>query len=256
MSIFTPYAKPSRSTRIALVFATWMVLIGGLELAHRSNGIIPAPLDILRALGTLSQNGLLQALWESYKLNLAALSITIVLGCGFAYLSVIPFFRPLVRILSKFRFLGFSGVSFILGIYVFGRWLQIWMLVFGVAMFFLTSMLSVVSSVPEEDLDYARTLRMTPWQITYHMVIRGTFDQMLVITRQNAAMGWVMLTAVEGMVRAEGGLGVMMIDFGRRLMLKEIFAIGAVIVSVALLQDLFLVALRSWLCDYAQSEEE
>ena len=41
---------------------------------------------------------------------------------------------------------------------------------------------------------------------SYELFLRGTLDKAFDVTRQNIAMGWTMITMVEGISRAEGGL--------------------------------------------------
>ncbi len=256
MKVFTPFAKISAVTRVWLAFATagglyafWLVLV-------RHNAIIPTPFEVGEALVRLLRQSLLVRLWESYVLNLEALVLSTALSFGLAYLTVIPAVRWFVRALTKLRFLGFTGIAFLFGMYAEDRLLQVWMLVFGISTFFLTAMVSVVASVPESQLDYARTLRLGPWRTTYEIVIRGTLDQALDSLRQNAAMGWVMLTMVEGLVRSRGGVGVLLIDLNRKLDLAAIFAVQILIILVGMGQDWLLGRVRLGLCPHVAIRKE
>jgi len=69
--------------------------------------------------------------------------------------------------------------------------------------------------------------------------------------RQNAAIGWMMLTMVEGIVRSEGGVGAMLLGESKHFLLSEVFAIQAVILIVGLLQDYAIGAVRRIVCPYA-----
>ena len=60
---------------------------------------------------------------------------------------------------------------------------------------------------------------------------------------QNAAIGWTMLTMVEGLSRSEGGVGVLLISQNKFFKLDGIFAIQLSILFLALAQDW---ALRKW----------
>ena len=103
--------------------------------------------------------------------------------------------------------------------------------------FFVTSMAAVVRRFPKEKFDHARTLRMSEWRVVWEVVILGTADQAIEVLRQNAAIGWMMLTMVEGISRSEGGVGAMLLNQNKHFRLAEVFAIQIVILMVGLLQD-------------------
>jgi NitT/TauT family transport system permease protein len=69
--------------------------------------------------------------------------------------------------------------------------------------------------------------------------------------RQNAAIGWLMLTMVEGISRAEGGLGAMLLNTQKYFRMDAIYAIQIVILLVALFQDYVIGVIRRLLCPYA-----
>jgi NitT/TauT family transport system permease protein len=67
--------------------------------------------------------------------------------------------------------------------------------------------------------------------------VLGTADAAVEAIRQNAAMGWMMLTMVEGLVRSEGGVGVLMLDANKHLQLDAVFALIATVIAVGIVQD-------------------
>jgi NitT/TauT family transport system permease protein len=71
------------------------------------------------------------------------------------------------------------------------------------------------------------------------------------VLRQNAAIGWMMLTMVEGISRAEGGIGAMLLNQQKHFHLAEVFAIQLLILVVGILQDYGLGALRRVVFPYA-----
>lgn len=185
-------------------------------------------------------------------LNVIALGISTAISFAGAYLTVVGAFAPSVEFLSKLRFLGFTGLTFVFGMYSEGRSLQVWMLVFGISTFFLTSMMTVVASVPKAKLDHARTLRMGPWRTLWEVVVRGTLSDSIDVLRQSAAIGWVMLTMVEGLVRSQGGVGVLLIDLNRRLALDGILAVAFVITGIGIAQDFIINQLRLMVCPHVR----
>lgn len=245
-----PNRAVSRST-IRIMGVLW-ALAFLFVWTYMTPRLVPRPVEILSALSDLwHHGGLFDELFSSLSLNFEALLWSTGISLGLAYLTVIPAFRPAVAFVSKLRFLGFTGLTFLFGLAFAGHELKLWMLVMGMSVFFVTSMAAVVASIPKEEFDYARTLRMSEWRVVYEVVIRGTFDQALEVLRQNAAMGWMMLTMVEGLVRSEGGLGALMLNENKHFKLEAVFAIQATILVVGILQDYLIGAARNLLCPYA-----
>lgn len=214
---------------------------------------LPRPDEVMHSLGSLwMSEGLGQELATSFKLNLEALAWTALISLVLSYLTVIPVFRPIVAAVSKGRFLSIVGFTFIFTlIFGGGHPLKTSLLVFAVTVFYVTSMASVIAAIPKGDFDHARTLRMSEWRVVWEVVILGTADRAFEVLRQNAAIGWMMLTMVEGIVRSEGGVGAMLLSESKHFRLAEVFAIQIVILIVGLVQDYAIGAARRLACPYA-----
>jgi NitT/TauT family transport system permease protein len=213
---------------------------------------LPSLGEIFGAYPTLLDQGLVQQLFLSISTNLQAIGITCALTIPLAYLTVLPALRPFVGALSKGRFLGFTGfvVLFTL-IFGGGHALKVALLVFGLGVFLITSLYDIVEAIPREEFDHARTLRLGPWGSVLEVVILGHMDYVIDAVRQNAAMSWVMLTMVEGLVRSEGGVGAMMLAEDHHIRLDAVFAIQLIVLAVGILQDWAFVGLKKLLCPYA-----
>jgi NitT/TauT family transport system permease protein len=216
--------------------------------------ILPNPAEVAAALRRLwFQEGLGRELITSFSLNLEALGLTLVISLLLSYLTVVPVFRPLAGAVSKGRFLGLIGLTFLFTLLLGGgRPLKVALLVFGMTVFFVTSMADVVAAIPKENFDHARTLRMGEWRVVWEVVVRGTADKAMEILRQNAAIGWMMLTMVEGISRSEGGIGAMLLNQNRHFHLAEVFAIQLLILAVGILQDYGLGLLKRLLFPYSE----
>ncbi len=215
--------------------------------------IIPKPAEVFHALGDLWMEGLGRELIISFTLNLEALFWTVVLSLLLAYLTVLPAFRPIVAAVSKGRFLGLIGLTLIFTLTVGGgHRLKLSLLVFGMTVFFVTSMASVIANLPKEKFDHARTLGMGEWRVVWDVVVLGTADEAFEVLRQNAAIGWMMLTMVEGISRAEGGVGAMLLNQNKHFHIAEVFAIQIVILVVGILQDYAIGGLRRVICPYSE----
>jgi NitT/TauT family transport system permease protein len=244
-----PNGRVSKRVHLMLGVGT-LVLI--LIMWTMRPAFLPGPADVIRAYPRLMDQGLLQQLFVSLTTNFQAIALSCLLTIPLAYLTVLPIARPLVRAISKMRFLGLTGLVVLFTLtFGGGHALKVALLVFGMGVFLVTSLYDVVEAIPKEEFDHARTLRMSPWGSVVEVVVLGHLDAVLDAVRQNAAMGWVMLTLVEGLVRFEGGLGSMMLAEDKHIALDAVFAIQLMVLIVGVLQDFALSWLRKILCPYA-----
>ena len=182
------------ATQVMIVLALW---------AFNPFVLLPKPLEVLRALGDMWQEGLGAELITSFYLNLQAIAVATVLSLLMAYAMVMPFFRPVVALIGKLRFLSLVGLTFFFTLMTrSGHQLKVSLLVFSVSVFFVTGMADVIDSIPKEKFDLARTLRMGEWRVVWEVIVLGQVDKAFDVLRQNAAIGWMMLTMVEGIVRS------------------------------------------------------
>ena len=249
--IFLPNRAVSRSSFL-IISIFWVVSFLVLWSSNTIK-VIPGPKDVILEFSNLWLNmGLGQELLKSLFLNVEALAISGTICLGLSYLTVIPFFRPVINAFSKGRFLSLVGFSFVFTLLIGGgEKLKLTLLVIGMSVFLLTSMATVVAEIPKADFDHARTLRMPEWKVVWEVVIRGTFDQAFEVMRQNAAIGWMMLTMVEGIVRSAGGVGAMLLNEQKHMKIEAVFAIQIIILIIGLCQDYVIGALRRLFCPYA-----
>ncbi len=250
LSIFSPNRVLSKNTIRLLIAA--QVVTALLLWAFSPFLLLPKPGEVLGALGELWSQGLGAELITSFLLNVQAIAVSTVLSLFLAYASVMPFFRPIVALLSKLRFLSLVGLTFFFTLMAkSGHQLKLSLLVFSVSVFFVTGMADVINAIPKEKYDLARTLRMGEWRVVWEVIILGQFDKVFDVLRQNAAIGWMMLTMVEGIVRSEGGVGTVLLDQNHHFRLSAVFAIQLTILLLGLLQDYGIGLTKSMLCPYA-----
>lgn len=216
--------------------------------------VLPKPLEVLSALGELwAERGLGRELFGSLLTSLEALALTAAISLPLSYAAVVPALRPLAFAASKGRFLGLVGLTFAFTLAVGGgHSLKLALLVFGMSVFLITSLAAEVAGIAQSRFDHARTLRMSEGRVVWEVVVLGTADRALELLRQNAAIGWTLLTMVEGLVRSEGGVGAMLLNQNKHFHLPEVFAIQVAILGVGVLQDYALGALRRLVCPYAE----
>ncbi|HSI72634.1 MAG TPA: ABC transporter permease subunit, partial [Fimbriimonas sp.] len=251
LDVFLPNRVVSANT-LRLIIAVQVAIFLGLWL-NSPFEVLPKPNEVLEALQNLwLKQGLGPELITSFKVNLEALGLTLVISLIFSYLTVLPFFRPIAAAISKGRFLSLAGFTLIFTLLVGGGHpLKLSLLVFGMTVFFVTSMVSVIAEIPKEAYDHARTLRMSEWRVVWEIVVIGTGDKVFEVLRQNAAIGWMMLTMVEGISRSEGGVGAMLLNQNKYFKIPEVFAIQLAILLVGLFQDYLIGVLRRIVCPYA-----
>lgn len=250
LGVFAPNRVLSKNT-IRLLIVTQVALLLLIWL-FSPFVLLPKPGEVLNALADLWNQGLGSELITSFYLNLQAIAVATIVSLLLAYAMVMPFFRPIISMLSKFRFLSLVGLTFFFTLMArSGHQLKLSLLVFSIAVFFITGMADVIGAIPKEKYDLARTLRMGEWRVVWEVIILGQFDKAFDVLRQNAAIGWMMLTMVEGIVRSEGGVGTILLDQNRHFRLAAIFAIQITILFLGLVQDYGIGLLKNVICPYA-----
>lgn len=253
---FSPNRVISKAAfRFIIVFQVAVLLV---IWATSTYVFLPKPMDVWRAFVDLwNHEGLGQELIVSFLLNVQAMAWATVISLVLAYLTVVPFFQPIVGAISKGRFLGMVGLTFFFTIiFASGHRLKVSLLVFGVAVFFVTTMIDIVGQVPKEKFDLARTLRMGEWRVVWEVIVLGRADAAFDAMRQNAAMGWMMLTMVEGISRSEGGVGALLLNQNKHFRLEAVFAIQIAILLIGLFQDYTLGLAKRFLFPYADLQLE
>ena len=246
LKIFSPNHVLKAKTLTIIV--TFQVVLA-LCLWYMSGDLIPKPHEILKALSTVLGQGLLSQMLISTKLALHAILLATIISSLLSYATVMPFFRPITFIFTKFRYLPMVGLTFIFTLMSSGGYnLKLMMMLFGVTVFFVTNMYSIVKDIPREEYNYSRTLRMNEWTIVWYTVIRGRLASLIETLRQNFAICWMMITMVEGLVRTDGGVGVLLNNDNKHMALDNIFAIQLVIFFVGIGMDYLIGLLKNLIC--------
>lgn len=252
---FSPHKVLSKSTMSILAGTQLGLLI--LLWVFSPFVFFPSLSETWNAFLELWDAGLPGELVTSFSLNAQAIGLACLVSLGLAYATVMPFFRPMVEMLSKLRFLSMAGLSFFFTLAAkSGHELKLYLLIFSISVFFVTSMADVLANIPRDRFDLARTLRMGNWRIVWEVVVLGQTDKAFEMLRQNAAIGWMMLTMVEGMSRSEGGVGALLLNQNKHFHLAAVMAIQMTILALGLAQDYALGFLRTFFCPYADLSTE
>ena len=232
---------------IAGVLTYWFIASSG------EKHLFPPPGKVMEGLRDLFNEGLMVHIASSLGLCLQATLISIVFSLVVAYLSPVPLLRPLAVALSRMRYLPLTGITFYLAVVVSNaRAMQVWVLVIFMSLYFITSLLAVVKDIPKEEIDHARSLKCSRWEVLWEVVIKGRMDYVLDVLRQNLAIIWMMLVTVESILVGAGGLGVLIKNSDRFMNHGRIVALQLVILLVGLGIDLFLNSLRKMLFRYSK----
>jgi len=256
--VFTPNAHIPRNISlmlvagwIAFILVFWMTITFGADISGRAAPSVPSPLEAANALGEEWQQGAAYQLMISLSTSLEAIGVATVLGLSLAYLATIPFFRPLAAGIARLRFLSLTGVLMVfMGVFGVGHSLKVAALTFSILTFFLNDMLQIIDDIPQGRFDHARTLGLSKWGVLREVVIRGTLANAFESVRMNAAIAWMMLTMVEGVSRAEGGIGLLLISLQRSGNYTALLAIQLLIFAVGIGQDYLIKSIKALACPY------
>ncbi len=251
--LFTPLSNISSKLYVVLVVVCCAIAIGLWQI-FAVGGLIPTPGKIAESiLKILRSNNFYDNLFISLTLTIKGMGYSIVIALLICYLSLIPFFNPLAKFIIKCRYLTLTGLIFLFTLLTSnGHNLKMSLLIFGIVPFFVTSFLSIIDAVNEQEYELCKTLRMGSWQTLWEVVIVGRLDQVLEVLRQNFAIAWMMITMVEGLSMSEGGLGTMLIKSNKYIDLGTVFAILFIIFGIGVCFDFLLKKIRFWLFPYTR----
>lgn len=244
--------RPLHSTGTYILTCGWIALFLILWVSAGAS-YLPSPVDVISALpGLWNDDGLGVQIWTSLALNLEAVTLTFLISLLIAYATVLPVFRPVATLITSGRYNGMVGLPLVfMSLLHDPHWVKIALLVFGTGVFTLLSLVRLIESIPQEQFDHSRTLRMSEWRVAWEVVVLGQFDQVLDIFRGAAAMQWMLLPMVEGYFRFEGGMGTLMLTEAKHLNLDSVFAIMFVVLGIGFVQDWILGQARVLVCPYA-----
>ena len=256
LNLLLPFT-PVRARWIRALAAVQAVAAIALWAASGSR-TLPSPFAVGTAwLDLVQHQGLIAELWASVKVSLVALVLSTLAAVAVTALATAPVFMPLARLAAALRFLGFAGLTYVFMLISSDTtMLRIAILGFGMFVFMVTALLADLRATSRDQVDHCRTLGMHHWRITAEVVVLGKADVILDLMRQNAAIGWTLLTLVEGLTRAGGGIGAMLLNQNRYFLLAGVFAIQATILAVGLAQDALLSLLKDVACPWSALGKE
>lgn len=231
--------------QMVLVFIAWDLI---------NSTIFPRPQEIGSALFDLVvKKGVIGEFLKSIFLCTKAMGYAVLVSLFLSYLSVLPLFRPMANLATKLRFLPSVGLTFLFLKIASGNVdsQKILLLVFGISVFFTTSIMSVIGGTTTEELNYARTLRFTEWRVVWEVIILGKLEGVFDAVRQNFAISWMMIAMVENLCKSDGGIGVVISDQNKYFKFDYVWAVQLLILLAGIGLDFALRKCKEFLLPYS-----
>lgn len=228
--------KSSHRTKLLILQLSLIILVWYAS----GSTVIPKPDEILTAIIRLIQNGALREFASSIGLCVQAMGIAIISTLTISYLSKIPLFSFLSFFTGKLRFLPPVGLNFLfMKITSDIQSEKLWLLVYGISVFFATSVYTIMSNTDEQN-EYAKTLKLNNWIRMREVIIYGTSADVFESVKQNFAMAWMMLASIENLCKTDGGIGVILSDSNKYFRFDQVYAILIMILLAGIVIDFLL----------------
>lgn len=250
IDLFTPNKVIDKTILYGAV--TFQIILFFLFWSYCHGELLPSPFQVLHGMEVMiTEEKIIPELFTSTLMLIKAMGIAIFVSLFVSYISTLPFFKTLGLVTTKFRFFSSIGFTFFFTLITSnGESLKTSILVFVIASFFITSMIAVINSIQQKTYNYAKTLRMGEWESLWYIVIRSKLGDVFEITRQTFAIGWSMIAMIEGLSRAGGGLGPILLNQNKQLHLDNVFAIQLMIFIIGMSQDYLIGVIKNITCAY------
>lgn len=245
-NLITPFGKSN-----VITYPIVLILLALFWQIER-NPMIPSLYEIgNKFIQIIPSHDFMSNLFMSLKLMSFATVLAVIISLLLSYLYKLPALEALSVLVTKIRFIGYVGVTFIFTIlFKDGASIKASLLVFSIVPFFVASALSLIGSIDRQEIELCRTLNMNNWEILWEVVIVGKLDQIFEIIRHNIGVSFMMLTFVESL-SDEGGIGMMMVKQNRNPDgLSSIIAILIFLAMFGSLLDSLLSGIRKSIFKY------
>ena len=254
--IFIPEFLDKVNSRTLMIIGVIQIVLILLIAQFYTSEVLPKPDGVAHAvLNIVSEPTFLDNFVATLGLIIRGMTIAIIVSLFLVYLSIIPAFRYIALMVSKFRFLTYTGLIFVFTVAIQdGHDIKISLLLFGIIPFFVTSLMAYIKDIPQKEYELCYTLKFSNWQTLYEVVIKGKLHLVLEVIRQNFAIAWMMITTVEGLSMSEGGLGTMMLKSNRVLRMDEVFGVLLIVLLTGILFDYIFDLLKVWVFPYTDTK--
>ncbi len=238
--VFRVYGSLGAFTRYNLI-VIWVAIAFAFWFLNPIKAL-PLPQEVWDALTkmwvTPGRDGMVYNIYVTLQLNVVGLLYSALISLIIAYLSIIPLFQPFNKMVQWLRYIPIVGFNLVFfSLFAIGWPMKVAMLTTGMSFFLVTSMTGVISAIPRMKYELARVLGYNDLQVFYSVIVRPTLPQMIDMIAQNAAIGWVMITAIETFNRTEGGIGAQIYAYNSTNNLAAVYAYLFIIGIIAVAED-------------------
>lgn len=224
------------STRFLILGQVILFFIFWFTIGFKS---IPNPVEIVKAISYLQKEyNLAFNFFNSIVFCLKAILIATLLSVILSYLALLPFFRPIIKFITKFRFLGVLGLTFyVLTLVSDVNTQKLVLMTFSIGVFLITGIQAEILSATKDEIDYGKTLKFNPWRASLEINIYSRMDRIWEIMKQTFAIAWVMLPAIEYLAKSTGGIGVLLVESNKYMKVDWLWAVQILILFTGILVD-------------------
>lgn len=246
-TFWNPYAGLTQTQRrsygilsIVAVFVLWGIVAGaGVVSANK----LPAPWDVLQALGYLAWDGerqqsmlLTATLWSIGRV-FAAGCLVVLIGIPIGVLmgaspKINGALSPLVDPFRSAPVVAFLPI-FVMWFGI-GEWMKILFLYVGAVVYLIPMVRDAIAAVPRDYWVSARDLGATPFECIRHAVLPMAMPRIADAVIVSVSIMWTYITVAE-YVNAREGLGQLIQNARRFSAMDQVFAGIIVIIALALL---------------------
>lgn len=211
--LFIPFEYVS-PRKIRRVYIGWFLLIILFWVYNSFVGdvhLFPTIPQVYNGFIDLMEKDFVPHLYQTIKLSIKSVFFAVFISVGILYVTPLAIMRPLGNIVSQLRYLPFVGISFFMAI-LFPKSgnLQVSILVLFTTTFLVTSLLSYLKDIPEEEYDNAKTMGLSRWETLWQVIIIGRMDYVFEAIRQNLAIVTMSIVTVETILPSSGGIGYLL----------------------------------------------
>jgi NitT/TauT family transport system permease protein len=237
--LFIPFEGHGKKDHVKLISFIVVPIIIWIILP---NNLFPPFFDILKAFPELFQKNDLVgnfslSIWFCIKSILYSSLIAFVFMC----IARVPIMESFCIFMRKFRFLPSTGLSFLfMKITPDVNSQMKWMMIFGISTFLIDSAVNIALSITKDEVNYAKSLRLSNWQVFREVVIYSKLPDFLEAVIQNFAMAWMLLASIENIAKTNGGIGVVLAESSKYFKLESVYAIQILILLTGITMDYLL----------------
>lgn len=247
--LFVPFEGNSQNVYIKWLsvflvpLMIWMVL---------PTHIFPPILDILGAIPKLfTTNDLVGNFIISLLFCIKSMAYASIIAFVFMLGARVPMFQSFAVFCRKFRFLPSVGLSFLFMKLTDNSSITAsWLMIFGITTFMVDGAVGIALSVTKDDVSYAKTLRLSRWEIFRELIILSKLPIFFSMAISNFAIAWMLLSSIENLIKSSGGIGVVMAESQKYFHLEEVYAIQILILLTGITVDFALNWINNWLFPY------